>query len=154
MNSIVVLNLPLIRKIGLVVKLPRFGQKLEILLRCHQEVELQLMENRCVVEGNAGLFPKSAADKLKGKDFKNFDEFRSKFRKAASEDPNLASQFSNSNVTLIKQDKAPITVDEQWLGRRMIYKIHHKTPIHDGGGDGVYYMDNLVIITPKNHKEI
>lgn len=103
-------------------------------------------------EGNAGLFPQSVADKLKGKSFKNFDEFRSEFWKTVADDPNLAGQFSESNITLMKQGKAPIPVEEQWLGGRMTYEIHHKTPIHDGGG--VYDMDNMVVVTPRYHKEV
>jgi hypothetical protein len=103
-------------------------------------------------EGNAGLFPKQIADKLKGKQFQNFDEFRSEFWKAVADDPDLAGQFKPSNLTLMKKGNAPIPVEEQWLGGRMTYEIHHKTPIYDGGG--VYDMDNMVIVTPRYHKEI
>ncbi|MDX2306094.1 MAG: HNH endonuclease signature motif containing protein [Microscillaceae bacterium] len=92
------------------------------------------------------------ADKLKGKEFKNFDEFRSAFWKAVAEDNELLKQFSPSNQAAIKKGYAPTAKENQWLGERTTYEIHHKIPIHDGGD--VYNMDNMVILTPRYHKEI
>lgn len=103
-------------------------------------------------EGNLGLFPKQIADKLKGRNFKNFAEFRSEFWKAVADDPDLAKQFSPGNQGAMKNGFAPTPSENQWLGGRDTYEIHHKTPIHDGGE--VYDMDNLVIVTPRYHKEI
>jgi hypothetical protein len=85
-------------------------------------------------EGNAGLFPQSVADKLKGKNFKNFDEFRSEFWKAAAEDPDLLKQFDAVNQQRMKDGLAPRTAVSQQLGKRKSFEIHHKTPIYDGGG--------------------
>ncbi len=103
-------------------------------------------------DGNAGLFPKSVADKLRGKSFNSFDEFREAFWKEVANDPHLATQFKPQNISLMKQGKAPIPVEEQWLGGQKTYILHHKTPINQGGG--VYDVDNLYIVTPKYHKEI
>lgn len=103
-------------------------------------------------EGNAGLFPKSVADKLSGKNFANFDEFRAKFWKTVAEDENLIKDFSESNKTLMKQGNAPFPSKNQRLGGQETYQIHHKTPINQGGE--VYNMDNLIIVTPRFHKEI
>lgn len=70
-------------------------------------------------QGNIGLIPQEVADKLSGRSFNNFNEFRSAFWK----------EIANSS-----------------------YVLHHKTPIHAGGG--VYDLNNLVIVTPRMHQEI
>lgn len=103
-------------------------------------------------DGNLGLFPKSVADKMKGKQFNNFDEFRTEFWKTVADDPDLSSQFIPSNVTRMRNGSAPRVAETQQLGGRLSFEIHHKTPIHDGGG--VYDIDNMVIVTPRYHKEI
>lgn len=102
--------------------------------------------------GNAGLVPKSVADRLRGRSFNNFDDFREAFWKAVAEDPNLASQFSESNITKMRNGLAPTPVKSQWLGKQKTYVLHHRTPIYLGGA--VYDVDNLYIVTPKFHKEI
>ena len=103
-------------------------------------------------EGNAGLFPKTVADKLRGQKFNNFDDFRDKFWKAVSDDQNLIQNCSESNKTLMKQGNAPFPSKNQRLGGQQTYQLHHKTPINQGGA--VYDMDNLIIVTPRFHKEI
>ncbi len=62
-------------------------------------IEVQWMRG---TEGNLGLFPKQVADKLKGREFKNFAEFRSEFWKAVADDPDLAKQFSPGNQGAMK----------------------------------------------------
>jgi hypothetical protein len=47
---------------------------------------------------------------------------------------------------------APIALENQWLGENKSYVLHHKTPIQQGGG--VYDLNNLVVVTPRYHKEI
>jgi hypothetical protein len=103
-------------------------------------------------EGNAGQFPKSVADKLKGKQFANFDQFREAFWMEVANDPSLANQFKPQNIGRMKNGNAPIALEEQWLGGQKSYVLHHKTPINQGGA--VYDMDNLYIVTPRYHKEI
>lgn len=103
-------------------------------------------------EGNIGLFPKRIADQLKGRTFNNFAEFRSEFWKAVGNDPDLSSQFILSNQNRMKNGLAPRVVENQQWGGRLSYEIHHKTPIHDGGG--VYDIDNMVIVKPRYHKEV
>ncbi|MDU7205793.1 MAG: RHS repeat-associated core domain-containing protein, partial [Enterobacter asburiae] len=102
--------------------------------------------------GNAGLFPSSVADKLRGREFKSFDDFRENFWKEVSLDPHLSKQFSTSNVTRMRGGKAPIAHDTQWNGKNRSYVLHHRTPIQHGGG--VYDVDNLVIVTPRYHLDI
>ncbi|KAB8154298.1 hypothetical protein EZY14_007620 [Kordia sp. TARA_039_SRF] len=102
--------------------------------------------------GNAGLFPKSVADKLRGKEFKNFDDFRKQFWKTVAEDPKLSKEFGAGSITRMKKGNAPFVHNTQNLGGQKNYVLHHKTPINRGGG--VYDMDNLYIVTPRFHKEI
>jgi hypothetical protein len=98
------------------------------------------------------LFPKSVADKLKGKQFRNFDEFREAFWKEVANDPNLAGQFTSDNFYRMKAGAAPRAEFAQQIGGQQSYVLHHKTPINQGGA--VYDIDNLYIVTPKYHKEI
>jgi len=103
-------------------------------------------------DGNIGLFPKQIAEKLKGRQFQNFAEFRSEFWKAVADDPDLFSQFSRASQAEMLKGNAPFAKKAQQVGGKIKYEIHHKTPIHDGGE--VYDIDNLVIVTPRYHKEI
>jgi hypothetical protein len=103
-------------------------------------------------ERNAGLFPKSVADKLKGKQFKNFDEFREAFWREVANDLNLASQFDPPSIQRMQNGFAPFTDISQQLGSQKNFILHHKTPINQGGA--VYDIDNLYVVTPKYHKEI
>lgn len=103
-------------------------------------------------ERNAGLFPKSVADKMKGKSFTSFDDFRQQFWKAVADEPSLASQFDANSIQRMQGGLAPFTNVSQQIGGLKNYVLHHKTPINQGGA--VYDMDNLYIVTPKYHKEI
>ena len=103
-------------------------------------------------QGNAGLFPAQVAEKLDGREFRNFNEFRAAFWKAVADTPSLASQFSPSNQAAMRNGSAPIAVQTQWFGGNGSYVLHHTTPIAKGGG--VYNMSNLTIVTPRMHQEI
>ena len=52
----------------------------------------------------------------------------------------------------MKKGNAPRPKQTQWLGELNTYQLHHQTPINQGGK--VYDVDNLIIVTPKFHKEI
>lgn len=52
--------------------------------------------------------PKQVADKLSGRSFNNFDAFRSAFWKEMANDPAVARNFGQSNLTLMKDGKAPM----------------------------------------------
>lgn len=103
-------------------------------------------------EGNAGLFPKQIADKLKNQTFANFNKLREAFWKEVAKDAELSVQFSKVNLTRMQNGLAPYVKNSQRLGGQLSYILHHKTPINQGGA--VYNFDNLYIVTPKFHKEI
>ena len=102
-------------------------------------------------QGNIGLIPKGVADKLSGRSFNNFGEFRSAFWKEIA-NSSYAREFSTSNITRMSKGLAPKVSKSQQYGKLSSYVLHHKTPIHAGGG--VYNLDNLVIVTPRMHQEI
>uniref|UniRef100_UPI00035E9A5E RHS repeat domain-containing protein n=1 Tax=Paenibacillus fonticola TaxID=379896 RepID=UPI00035E9A5E len=102
-------------------------------------------------DGNAGVVPKDVADKLNGKQFNNFDEFRREFWKAVS-NSKYSKEFSSANIKRIQQGYAPIATKSQQYGGHKSYILHHKTPIQHGGG--VYNVDNILIVSPRLHQEI
>ena len=101
--------------------------------------------------GNIGVIPKEIADKLNGKSFNNFDEFRKAFWKEVA-NSSYANEFSKSNITRMSNGYAPKVAKSQQYGKLGSYVIHHKIPIHAGGD--VYNLDNMVIVTPRMHQEI
>ena len=102
--------------------------------------------------GNAGLFPKEIADNLRGKSFNSFKDFREAFWKEVASNPKYSSGFSPRNIKRMEVGRAPKAHNSQWDGKVGSYQLHHKTPIHTGGG--VFDMDNLIIVTPRYHKEV
>lgn len=102
--------------------------------------------------GNAGLFPASIANKMRGKTFNTFNDFRNSFWKEVAMDKNLSKKFSPSNLKRMQNGNAPIAHGSQWNGKNRSYILHHREPIQHGGG--VYDMDNLMIVTPKFHLDV
>ncbi|HBH7908808.1 TPA: S-type pyocin domain-containing protein [Vibrio parahaemolyticus] len=102
-------------------------------------------------EGLGSPVPSEVANKLRGKEFSSFDAFRKAFWKAIG-DTELVSQFTPNNQELIRQGFAPFTRFKDQVGGRQKYEIHHKVEIQHGGG--VYELDNMGIMTPKNHIRI
>ena len=102
-------------------------------------------------QGNIGLIPQEVADKLSGRSFNNFNEFRSAFWKEVA-NSTYAKEFSSGNIGRMQKGLAPRVLDTQQYGGALSYVLHHKKPIYDGGG--VYDLDNIVIVTPRMHQEI
>lgn len=100
-------------------------------------------------DGNAGRVPAQIAEKLNGRSFRNFREFRSEFWKAAASDPVLSAQFSPSNRTLMSQGLAPFVVPNQRLGKNRRYELDHNQPVAKGGN--IYDLNNIIVRTPLNH---
>ncbi|ENZ6113279.1 colicin-E2 [Escherichia coli] len=96
--------------------------------------------------------PDRIADKLRDKEFKNFDDFRRKFWEEVSKDPELSKQFNPGNKKRLSQGLAPRARNKDTVGGRRSFELHHDKPISQDGG--VYDMDNLRITTPKRHIDI
>ncbi|WP_072059717.1 MULTISPECIES: colicin-like bacteriocin tRNase domain-containing protein [Xenorhabdus] len=103
-------------------------------------------------KGSGVPIPDRIADKLRGKKFNNFDDFRKQFWEEVSKDPELAKQFSKSNQKLIEKGYAPYPIPEEQVGGRETFELHHVKPISEGGG--VYDIDNIRVTTPKRHIDI
>ena len=101
--------------------------------------------------GNIGVIPKEVGEKLQGKTFNDFDEFRHAFWTEIG-NSKYANEFSASNRSLMQAGKAPFTALEQTNGQHSKYVIHHLTPIHVGGN--VYDLSNMIISTPRMHVDI
>ncbi|WP_154597770.1 S-type pyocin domain-containing protein [Pseudomonas syringae] len=95
--------------------------------------------------------PSQVADQLRGVRFSNFGRQRESIWKAVANDSEISQQFSQRNLQLMKAGNAPHPKLEDQIGRRTKFEIHHKDEIANGGS--VYNMDNLVIMTPKQHIE-
>ncbi|QOL19881.1 Putative toxin with S-type pyocin nuclease domain [Candidatus Bodocaedibacter vickermanii] len=100
---------------------------------------------------NAAKIPLEVAEKLIGKNFKTFDSLKKAFWIEMSKS-SYARDFEEVNLRSMRLGNAPDAHPSQWLGERKSYELHHMTPIHDGGA--VYDMSNLLISTPKYHKEV
>lgn len=87
----------------------------------------------CVgARGNAGLVPGQVADKLRGRRFGSFDEFRAPFWKAVADTPELVAQFSQPNPGRMRQGLAPLDL--------LLGKLVETTP-HTGISDMIFYPD-------------
>jgi hypothetical protein len=102
--------------------------------------------------GNAGRVPGSVRAALDGQTFSSRADFRAAFWRAAGDDPALASQFSQSNVTLMQSGRAPIAPSSQHFGGRTRYELHHVTPVSRGGAE--FDLNNIVVVTPRYHQDV
>ncbi|MFG3046718.1 LamG-like jellyroll fold domain-containing protein [Streptomyces sp. NPDC048241] len=102
--------------------------------------------------GNAARVPGQIADKLRGRQFKSFNDFREAFWAEVGNDPDLSPQFTPQNVAAMRNGNAPHVGEGQAFGGHNTLILHHATPIQRGGG--VYDMGNLLVVTPRFHASI
>lgn len=95
--------------------------------------------------------PLHIAAQLKGREFKTFRAFREAFWKAIAEDALLSVQFTGLNKIGMSEGHSPFAPPSEQVGRRTKFEIHHVEQI--SGGGQVYDMDNLRLLTPKQHIE-
>lgn len=102
-------------------------------------------------DGRYGQIPKDVADKLNGKSFKSFDDFRKQFWFAFSESK-YAGEFCPQGIGNMKNGHAPFAPNDLQYKSMDRYILHHITPISEGGG--VYDLNNLMIVSPEYHQFI
>ncbi|VVO38909.1 Pyocin-S1 [Pseudomonas fluorescens] len=98
------------------------------------------------------LIPAHIADKLRGKEFSSFRGFRKAFWKAVGNDQVLSDQFSRLNKIDLRDGLAPSALPSEHVGKRKKFEIHHIKPVSEDGA--VYDIDNLTVLTPKQHIEL
>ncbi|WP_044871458.1 S-type pyocin domain-containing protein [Pseudomonas sp. LFM046] len=103
-------------------------------------------------QGVGAPIPTRIADELRGRSFDSFDSFRAAFWKAVANDAELASQFKADNIDRMSGGNAPIARHRDTVGRRKSFELHHIELVSQGGE--VYGLDNLRVVTPKNHIDL
>ncbi|MCU6317466.1 S-type pyocin domain-containing protein [Klebsiella aerogenes] len=96
--------------------------------------------------------PSQIADKLRGREFSNFDSFRRAVWQEVGKDPSLNKQFKLQNQANLKKSKSPFVRKSERVGERKRYELHHLKRIKDDGA--VYDVDNIRVMTPKRHIDI
>ena len=111
------------------------------------QTQTKLMYNK----GAIGIIPKEIRNKMIGKHFNSFDDFRKEFWKSVASS-SFKKEFNNRNVSRMLEGNAPIAPKVEHYGKHKSYILHHKQPIDKGGE--VYNLDNLMITSPKMHQNI
>lgn len=96
--------------------------------------------------------PEQIANRLRGREFSSFRAFRKAFWKAIAADKDLLSQFSHIDRSSLLHGLSPKPKQIEHIGKRRKYELHHVIPVELGGA--VYDMDNLKVLTPKQHIKI
>ncbi|MFD2640715.1 S-type pyocin domain-containing protein [Pseudomonas japonica] len=104
---------------------------------------------RAAVSAAGAPIPTNIADQLRDRPFGNWGKMREAIWRAVAEDPELSKHFSKSNIQRMLDGAAPFVPASERVGRREVFELHHIHPIAEGGA--VYDVDNLVVMTPKNH---
>jgi len=105
-----------------------------------------------ITRGAGAKIPTQIANALRGREFRDFDEFRTAFWKALSDTPELSSQFNDANKSLIAKGRAPRARDKDHHKGHATFILHHVIPISESGA--VYDVDNLRVVTPAAHHAI
>ncbi|MCL6310363.1 S-type pyocin domain-containing protein [Pseudomonas syringae] len=93
--------------------------------------------------------PSSVAEKLSGRPFASFTKLREAIWLEVSKDPELSRHLGELNLQELSNKRAPRAPLADRVGKRVKYEIHHKHRVSEGGS--VYDLDNLIIMTPKDH---
>ncbi|MEX5570996.1 S-type pyocin domain-containing protein [Pseudomonas syringae] len=93
--------------------------------------------------------PSSVAEKLSGRPFASFAKLREAIWLEVSKDPELSRHLGELNLQELSNKRAPRAPLADRVGKRVKYEIHHIHRVSEGGS--VYDLDNLIIMTPKDH---
>lgn len=96
--------------------------------------------------------PAHIADQLRGRTFGNWDRMREALWKAVAADAGLSQQFILSNIQRMREGGAPRAASSGHNKSKKSFELHHVNEIAKGGA--VYDIDNIVVMTPKQHAEI
>jgi len=99
--------------------------------------------------------PAQIADRLKGRTFKDFAEFRSAFWTEVAADPELSKGFTKVNQGEMSAGNAPFApraFQSHDGANGMRFNLHHDNPIEKGGP--VYDMSNIYVVSPLVHDTI
>ncbi|WP_256577043.1 S-type pyocin domain-containing protein [Pseudomonas sp. Irchel s3b6] len=102
-------------------------------------------------QGEGAAIPPQIADKLRGREFSNFNAFRKAFWKTVAADQQLSAELSHISKIETLQGLAARAPQAGHVGKRQKFELHHVIPINEGGA--VFDADNLRILTPKQHIE-
>jgi hypothetical protein len=94
--------------------------------------------------GRVGLVPRQIAERLRGRTFNSFDDFRSAFWREVVADDELSTQFNQSNRTLMSNGQPPFGPGNQGQ-----YQLHHITPLEHGGS--LYDLENIAVVSSRYH---
>ena len=103
-------------------------------------------------QGEGAAVPSQIADRLRGREFKNFKAFREAFWVEITKDPVLSQQFIAPNRARMSIGKAAKTRKTDAVGKRSTFEIHHVHEVAKGGD--IYNVENMLILTPKRHLDI
>ena len=103
-------------------------------------------------EGEGAAVPSQVADRLRGREFKNFRAFREAFWRAVANDPELVKQFISNNISEMRNGRSPFVRKGDRVGEKVKFELHHVTYVSKGGQ--VFDIDNVRIVTPKRHGQI
>ncbi|ENN6995750.1 S-type pyocin domain-containing protein, partial [Salmonella enterica] len=103
-------------------------------------------------KGEGVPIPARIADRLRGREFSRFGAFRKALWTEVGKDPELLKQFKNQNKVLVTKGKSSFVPESERVGGRQRFELHHVVRVTDGGP--VYDIDNLRVVTPKQHIEI
>lgn len=95
--------------------------------------------------------PSRIADQLRGRTFSNWDRMREAIWKAAAADAELSQEFIPWNIERMREGLAPIATTQEHNKSEKSFELHHVHQIAKGGA--VYDIDNIVVMTPKQHAE-
>lgn len=98
---------------------------------------------------DAGRVPGQIAERLSGRTFESFKDFREAFWREVAGDPVLRQQFGKNSLREMEAGRAPFAPGPGRAGGRVKYELDHMVEIQDGGA--VYDLRNIVIRTPVNH---
>lgn len=101
------------------------------------------------MQGEGAAIPSRIADQLRGKQFNSFRAFRETFWKAVSADVELAMWFDPNSLSAMSKGRSAFVRAGDRVGKRVKLELHHVSSLSDGGQ--LYDIDNLRLLTPKQH---